>query len=291
MINNYPIYIPSKSRFDTCMTMKALDKMGMDYHVIIEEQEYKKYLNVISKDKLLILDKSYQDNYETCDNLGRTKSIGPGAARNFAWDHSISEGYDWHWVMDDNIRYFMRLNNNIRIKIETGLIFKIMEEFCLRYENVSMAGPNYVMFVPGLKEHPPFILNTRIYSCNLIRNDTPYRWRGRYNEDTDLSLRMLKDGWCTIQFNAFLQFKLTTQALKGGNTKEFYEKEGTIPKSKMLVDLHPDVTKFVWKFNRWHHEVNYKKAAKGRLVKKESSRNGRSNNHGIELIKVGQGNG
>jgi len=44
----------------------------------------------------------------------------------------------------------------------------------------------------------------------LIRNDVPYRWRGRYNEDTDLSLRMLKDRWCTIQFNAFLQGKAAT---------------------------------------------------------------------------------
>jgi len=28
----------------------------------------------------------------------------------------------------------------------------------------------------------------------LIRNDIPYRWRAKYNEDTDLSLRVLKDG-------------------------------------------------------------------------------------------------
>jgi hypothetical protein len=104
---------------------------------------------------------------------------------------------------------------------------------------------------------PAFVLNTRIYSCNLIRNDLPYRWRGRYNEDTILSLDMLKAGWCTVQFNAFLQYKMTTQTIKGGNDAEFYAHEGTLPKSQMLCDVHPDVSKIAYKFQRIHHHVNY----------------------------------
>ncbi len=79
------------------------------------------------------------------------------------------------------------------------------KDFVLRYENIAMAGPNYFMFAPRKRKHPPFSLNTRIYSCNLIRNDLPFRWRARYNEDTDLSLRMLKAGWCTVLFYVFLK--------------------------------------------------------------------------------------
>ena len=105
-----------------------------------------------------------------------------------------------------------------------------------------MSGPNYFMFASRKTAVPPFVTNTRIYSCNLIRNDVPFRWRGRYNEDTDLSLRMLKAGWCTIQFNAFLQFKMSTQTVKGGNTADFYAVEGTGAKSAMIVALHPDVS-------------------------------------------------
>jgi hypothetical protein len=88
-----------------------------------------------------------------------------------------------------------------------------MEEFVLRYKNIAMAGPQYWMFAPSRAKLPPFVVGTRIYSCNLIRNDVPFRWRGRYNEDTDLSLRVLKDGLCTIQFNAFLCGKITTQRI------------------------------------------------------------------------------
>ncbi len=285
----FPLYIPSKGRADSRLTSKALENMNVFYRIIIEEQEYDKYAEVIDENKLLVLDKTYQDNYNTCDNLGNTKSKGPGAARNFAWQHSIDNGYDWHWVMDDNIKSFIRFNKNQRMKCLDGTPFKVMEDFVLRYKNIAMAGPQYSMFVTdrNANKFPPFAVNTRIYSCNLIRNDMPFKWRGRYNEDTDLSLQMLKAGWCTVQFNAFLQEKITTQVIKGGNTEAFYDKEGTMPKSRMQVQLHPDVSKVTWRFGRWHHYVDYTKFKKNnKLIKKEDLKlTNKPNEYGLKLKK------
>lgn len=281
----YPIYIVSKGRWDTRLTSKALEKANIPYYIIIEKQEYQDYANVIDPKKILILPTEYQDKYDTCDDLGSSKSKGPGPARNFAWEHSIALGAKWHWVMDDNIKVFNRLNRNKMVQVTSGAIFKASEDFVNRYENVAISGFNYDFFVQSKQQHPPYILNTRIYSCLLIRNDIPYRWRGRYNEDTDLSLRALKDKFCTIQFNTFLQEKAQTQTIKGGNTQEFYEKEGTLPKSKMLEDLHPDVAKVVWKFNRWHHHVDYRPFKKNRLIKKQGLViPDVVNNYGMKLI-------
>ena len=280
----YPLYIVSKGRAKSRLTSKALEKMNVPYSIVIEAQEYDEYAAVIDPKKILILPEKYKDEYDVFDNLGRTKSVGPGAARNFVWDHSIELGYKWHWVMDDNIRSFLRMNKNLQRPVGNGLIFQAMENFCERYENVSMAGPNYFMFVSRKNPVPPFVKNTRIYSCNLIRNDVPFRWRGRYNEDTDLSLRMLKANWCTIQFNAFMQLKTTTQKLRGGNSEEFYDKEGTKPKSQMQVDMHPDVSKIVWKFGRWHHSVKYSLFKNINLIKKQSYiKNKKVNNYGMKL--------
>jgi len=266
LLPQFPIYIVSKGRWDSRLTYKSLDEMGIAPFVVIEEQEFDQYASVIPKERLLILDKKYQDNYDTFDLLGYQKSKGPGAARNFAWDHSIKNGHEWHWVMDDNINGFERLNKNLRVKCKSPALFKAMEDFCLRYTNVLMAGPNYSFFVPRRYKRKPYLLNTRIYSCNLIKNSCPYQWRGRYNEDTDISLRILKAGYCTIQFNAFLQKKVRTQVLKGGNTDAFYAKEGTYPKSKMLCEMHPDVSKLVMKYGRWHHHVDYSPFEKNRPI-------------------------
>jgi len=288
--NKFPIYIPSKSRADSRLTSKVLEAMQVPYYIIVEKEQYDDYAVVIDRKKILILDKKYQDEYDTCDDLGNTKSKGPGAARNFAWDHSMKNGYEWHWVMDDNIKAFKRYNKNQRIRCDDATPFIVMEDFVLRYKNVAMAGPHYTMFVTNKSadHYPPFSVNCRIYSCNLIRNDVPFRWRGRYNEDTDLSLRMLKSNWCTIQFYAFLQEKITTQAVKGGNTEAFYDKEGTLPKSQMLVQMHPDVTRVKWRYGRWHHLVDYSRfKSTNRLIKKDIEIQEGINNYGMKLTQTG----
>lgn len=265
----FPIYIVSKGRWETRQTATALDRIGVPYRVIIEEFEFACYAGVIDQSRLLILPQKYLDLYDTCDDRGNTRSKGPGAARNFAWDHSlIVEHADWHWVMDDNLDAFHRLNRNKKAVVASGTIFKCAEDFVQRYTNVAIAGFNYYSFVKEGDPVPPFVLNTRIYSCLLINNSLPHRWRGRYNEDTDLCLRALKEDWITVQFNAFLCGKTTTQRMAGGNNEEFYKLEGTRAKSEMIEKLHPDVARVVWRFNRWHHHVDYRPFKKNKLIRR-----------------------
>ena len=287
MLPRYPIYIVSKGRWKNRLTSKALNVMGIPYKIVVEQDQLPMYQAEVGADRCLVLPQRYLDEYDTCDDLGDSKSKGPGAARNFVWDHATELGSKRHWVMDDNLDAFHRLNRNIKRESDTPAIFAAMEDFVDRYENVPVAGPNYYSFVKASDGVPAFVTNTRIYSCLLIQNDAPYRWRGRYNEDTDLSLRVLKDGLCTIQFNAFLQGKVTTQRMKGGNTDEFYALEGTKAKSQMLADLHPDVAKVVWRFNRWHHHVDYKPFSKNRLIKRDDVvASDKVNNYGMGLVDV-----
>lgn len=250
------------------ITSKHLTAMGARHFLVVEPAELESYREA-ARDLLadvIPLDMAYKHSYELCDDLGLSKSTGPGPARNFAWEHSIANGHSWHWVMDDNIAGFFRFNRNLKVPCKALSFWNAMEDFVLRYDNVAMAGPNYFKFVARKTVMPPFVVNTRIYSCNFIRNDIPFRWRGRYNEDSILSLDVLKAGWSTIQFNAFLQDKMTTQRVGGGNSTEFYLREGTLPKSQMLADLHSDVARVVHKFGRWHHHVDYSRFKANELI-------------------------
>lgn len=302
----FPIYIPSKGRHEFMLTSKALTRMGVGHSVVVEPEQVADYEKAVGEMGLLStvlpLDMSYKDKYELCDGLGFTRSTGPGPARNFIWDHSIEQGHKWHWVMDDNITEFFRLNRNLKVPCNSPAFWCAMEDFVLRYKNVSMAGPNYFMFAARRSKMPPFVINTRIYSCNLILNKLPFRWRGRYNEDTILSIDMLKGGWCTIQFNAFLQFKLPTQTIGGGNTEEFYHKEGevkpgakyadkgTLAKSQMQVAVHPDCSRLTWRFGRWHHYVDYSRFKKQKLIRKEGLQIAPGNDeYGMKLTKRKRG--
>ena len=285
----YPLYIPSKGRADSRLTVKTLEHMGVPFRIVVEPQEYDEYASVIDPAKILILDMDYKKQYEMCDELGLTKTSGSGPARNFIWDHAVSTGAEFHWIMDDNIRNFYRRNHNAKIRVHDGAFFRAMEEFVERYENIAMAGPQYHYL--GLQQRAlttPFSINSRIYSCNLIRNDVPFRWRGRYNEDTILSLDMLKAGWCTVTFNAFLQGKMTTTAkMKGGNTDELY-REGTLAKSQMMMTTHPDVSRVVWRYNRWHHHVDYRRFKRNQLKLKPGIdlSTMEPNEYGMKLVNV-----
>lgn len=295
----HPMYIVSKGRHESMYTSRSLSRMRIPHYIVIEPQDYDDYDSALDvfgiRDYVTLLVAPFSNHGD-----------GPGRARNWAWDHSISIGATSHWVFDDNISDFYRLHENQRIRFESGAGFKAMEDFVGRYENVYIAGPQYRFFIAPDQKYPPYVANTRIYSSLLIRNDCPHRWRGRYNEDTDICLRVLKDGYCTVQFNAFLQGKAATQTVKGGNTSEFYHSEfvedpdniklgqyhsdGTINKSQMLVDMHPDVTRLVWRYGRWHHWVDYEPFKKNALKRKEWLLLGTGvNNYGMRLEKNFQG--
>ena len=269
----YPVYIVSKGRWESRLTSKALEKLNIPYHIVIEPQEYENYASVIDSKKILVLPFS---------NLGQ----GSIPARNWIWEHSISIGANRHWILDDNIRDFRRLINGKRIRVGDGTIFRAAEEFVDRYENVKMAGFHYTFFAVNTKK--PFILNTRVYSCILLSNDIPYRWRGRYNEDTDLSLQILKAGYCTILFYAFLADKQATMTMKGGNTESLYKlqnEDGRLLMAKSLQNQHPDVVKITRKWGRWQHQVDYRPFQYNKLIKKNIEISKTVNNYGMKILQ------
>lgn len=274
----YPVYIISKGRHESRLTSKALEKMNVPYHIVIEPQEYNDYSSVIDEQKIFVLPFS---------NLGQ----GSIPARNWVWEHSIQSGATFHWILDDNIRDFYRVNKNRIIKVSDGTTFRCIEDFVDRYKNIALAGMQYEMFVIRRKAILPVYVNARVYSCILIRNDMKYRWRGRYNEDTDLSLRVLKDGWCTVLFNAFPCKKTSTMLMKGGNTDKLYRQDesfdGRLEMAKSLYRQHPDVVKIVWKWRRWQHSVDYRPFRKNRLVKKDDVTIPDSvDNYGMKLVEI-----
>jgi hypothetical protein len=251
--SRYPVCIPSKGRWDNHRTAKCLDGMGVSYRFFVEETEADLYAQSIRPDRLVVL--PFHD-------LGQ----GSIPARNFIWEFCREREWDRHWVVDDNIVSFGRTTMNRRLCVRGGGFFNAMEDFVDRFDNVALAGPHERGFVTDRHPKAPFVLNSRIYSCILIDTTMPLRWRGKYNEDTDLSLRVLKAGKCTVLFRALIMEKLNTASggperapVKGGNAEKLYATgDYRLEFAKSLRRQHPDVVKVVWRFNRWHHLVDYR---------------------------------
>jgi hypothetical protein len=259
-----PLYIVSKGRWATRHTMRALDAMQVPYWVIVEPQEADQYARALmvswGKPALLV--------------LPETPPSGSGSipARNAAWAHARDVLHaDAHWCLDDNLRGFHVLRDNRIIPAKTGALFDLAEAWGTQYTNIGLMGFQYSGLVKRRFPRPPFVLNTRIYSCVWIphaRLDAALAepWRGVYNEDTDLSLRVLKAGLVTVLFYMFLAKKLPSRSQRGGNTDSIY----AIPDAdrhfaESLRTQHPDVVRVARRYGRAHHVVDYARFTQGLL--------------------------
>ena len=240
----YPVYVPSKGRAENCTTPDVLESLGVPHHIVVEPDEVNVYEKRFGRDRLIVL----------------PDDLAPGLHTTRTWikRYCIREtGAARHWQIDDNIRGFYRYNRNLKTPVADGTVLRCIEDFVDRYENVALAGPHYFMFVSRKSPSPPITLNTRVYSCTLVNNAIPHEWTLRYNDDTDISLRVLKDDWAIVLFSAFLQDKAHTMTFKGGLTEDYESMDGRKEFAEMLRERHPEVVSVTRKFGRWHHHVDY----------------------------------
>jgi hypothetical protein len=253
VLPRYPIFIPTRDRWqkDRRWTIKALLRDGVPFRAVVVPSQVKDYEPIVGKDRLLVLP---NDKMILRDS------------RNWIRTFAEAEGHARHWQLDDNIKEFRRLYYGRRIPCHAGIALRVCEDLTDRYSNVGLSGLNYQMFVPA--ETPvPFYLNVHVYSCTLVNHAMPYRWRLIYNDDTDICLQALTQGWCTILVNAFMADKLRTMRVQGGNTNALYTSEeegdsrntqGRFEMARVLERAWPGIVSVRWRFQRAQHVINWR---------------------------------
>lgn len=260
MLPRYPIYVPSKGRHDrrSAFTLRALAKYGVPFRLVVEPAEADSYAYLVSdRDRMLVLPEN---------------GFGLLRARNWIRDHAEAEGHGRHWQLDDNISIFYRIWEAERIPICAGTALRVCEDLTDRFENVGISGLNYTMFASPTSGLPrPFTVNCHVYSCTLINHRMPYRWRLKYNDDTDICLQALTHGWATILVSAVNAQKLPTMVVAGGNTDDLYRDNpgaaenvevgtdtfGRYRMARSLERMWPSVVKVTRRFDRYQHSVNW----------------------------------
>ena len=277
LLPRYPIYIPSKGRYENCLTAKMLIRDGVPFRLVVEPQEADEYARRYGRENILVL--PFSD----------AGSVIP--ARNWIKDHATAAGYERHWQLDDNIRVAYRFYRGKRIYCTSKIALRVAEDFTDRYETIAISGLNYKMFTPNHNKLPPFFLNCHVYSCSLILNAIPHRWRGRYNEDTDICLQVLADGWCTVLINAFTVDKQRTMTLKGGNTDALYHGDGRLKMARALERRWNGVVETKRRFQRPQHVVkdSWRKFDTPLKLKPgiDLSQFDHPNEYGLKLTQVG----
>jgi hypothetical protein len=252
MQNKFPIYIISKGRAYNPITAKNFLREKIDFFIAVEPQEYEEYCKAIPKKHVLKL---------PFKNLG----VGSYPARNYCWEHSKTNGFEYHWLFDDNILFFQKWVNGKRRKwndIKSALKFVEAVTNKHKIDILGFEEPNFVVKPPPRA----FKFNCHVYSAMLIKNNLPYRWRLKYNEDVDLCLQVLHNGGKTMSCVFYMANKVSTaDKMKGGNQDELYEGNSikkNLLKAKTLEAVWPQYSKTVIRFGRHHHLINWKQFKK-----------------------------
>jgi hypothetical protein len=248
----YPIYIISKGRAYNPITANNFIRENIDFFIAVEPQEYNEYCKALDEKYVLKL---------PFKNLG----LGSYPARNYCWEHAKKNEFEYHWLFDDNIQNWAKWVNGKRRKWNTiDSALKYVEAVTNKHK-IDILGfeePNFVVTVPK----KPFKFNCHVYSAMLIKNNMPYRWRLKYNEDVDLCLQVLHNGGTTMSCVYYMADKVSTaMKMKGGNQDELYQ--GNAPKknllkAKTLEAAWPQYAKTVIRFGRHHHLVDWKQFKK-----------------------------
>ena len=247
-MSNFPIYIISKGRAYNPLTAKNFLREGLDFYIAVEPQEYNDYVTAVGEKYVLKLPFS---------NLG----VGSYPARNFCWEHSKLNGFEYHWLFDDNITNWAKWIDGKRKKwndINTALKFVEVLTEKHKIDILGFEEPNFVVKPPK----KPFKFNCHVYSAMLIKNNLPYRWRLKYNEDVDLCLQVLHNGGTTASCVYYMADKVSTaMKMKGGKQTELYKGNSPIKnllKAKTLEAVWPQYAKTVIRFGRHHHLIDWK---------------------------------
>lgn len=292
MSNKYPIFIISYNRPKNHITARKLAEYEIYHYIVLHKEQIPEYLKNFTNEMkkfttILEFDDVYKLKYETCDNIPHSiKNAGSGAERNFAWDYSKNVlNSNSHWLLDDNMyfSYISGIKNNIYArnccdKIKFNELFNKAEDFFDKYENLLMIELAQRDFIVNKLKYS-YVLNTRCFSCNLIYNDMPIRWRGRYNEDVILSFDIMQAGYCIASYKGgVLKNKISTRRARGGNhsvekgdINSIYSdgvdyKMSSLDKTNLLLKVYPEYFKQVIKYGRIHHEYN-RKIIKDKLTK------------------------
>tara|TARA_R110000765_G_scaffold415126_1_gene516064 strand:+ start:982 stop:2328 length:1347 start_codon:yes stop_codon:yes gene_type:complete len=205
----YPICILSYGRYNKYgKTHLYLTKCKIHHYLFVEPCEYDLYLNWYNNEYC---------NLIKCPRNFHLDKMGGSVVRNYIlkWGKDLS--YDRVWMLDDNIKNYMRFLSGVKNEIQSKEIFTSIENYIERYNNVGLVSHN---FCPYIMEHdcrPCIVKNGKCYSSMLIKTDIGITFDGKYNEDVLISIDTICKGYCNLCFNHILYNKDTSGSNKGGN--------------------------------------------------------------------------
>jgi hypothetical protein len=216
-----PIFIPTKGRFNNCKTAELLGSIS-NMWLVVEPQELEKY-------------KANYSDFNYIELPENDKGIT--YVRNFILNFSNKMGYDWFWMLDDDISGIFRregtklIRDNNALYTAENLIGNNTGQISLEYRQFAWS---------ATKE---FVLNSYNDVCVCInvqvakKNDIKYREYLTLKEDRDFTMQIIKAGY-DVKRTTLSAFTAPKNGSNEGGLKCVYDTSGReLEASKRMVEI------------------------------------------------------
>lgn len=254
----FPIFIPSHNRPNTCKFCYDCKELELPFKIFIYENQLEDYSKNFKKKNIEVV-----PNYVS--NLVKK--------RQYILDYARKEGYDWFFMIDDNIE-------KIKYRRKKGelILLKYVDFFNKMYDAVREIDsqlPNHKLGQIGFKNSPfalqdkPISMNTEIASIVLfnVKNtlETDY-WDTIGCEDISYNLQLLIGKKNTMKFNHIVFFMPKSGSQKGG-LEEYYSNGGKMEGINKVKEIYDD---FIRTYKDGKYRIRWQKF-KDPILEKEYS--------------------
>ena len=265
----YPVTILSFGRYDTNYTHKLLTKLKIRHFIFVEDKEYHLYIDKIDYTYCRLIN---------CGSNPSELQLGSTPIRNYILNYFYEQGENRIWMLDDNIQNYQRMNNGMKLNNYDKNIFTSIEQFIEPLDNIGICSHNVGTTVKSDGQRSVIIENSKHYSSLLLKTDTEFRFKWKYNEDIGISIDYILSSKLNLCFNHMLFVKNVSGKDRGGNTDGIYQGgtyQGYLNKYNYMYDklkemyelkilnLTKPFDTFIFrkdlnKGNKPHHNINYR---------------------------------
>ena len=265
MRNNFAIFILTHGRPHKQYTIKTLKKCNYTgkYYLVIdtEDKDANEYKRLYG-DKVLQFDKrDISRLFDTADTFNDRRAIV--YARNVCWQFAKQLNLDYFLELDDDYTNFrFRKEKDGVLKTihcrHLDKVFEAMLDFLDVSKAVTVALAQTGDFIGGTDSnvHKQKLARKAMNSF-FCRTDSPFRFRGRVNEDVNTYVQLGSQGKLLFTVAECSLDQLQTQSNQGGMT-ELYLDSGTYVKSFYSIIFNPSCVKIGMmgcSNKRIHHKI------------------------------------
>lgn len=220
-----PVLIPTKGRYNKCKTIE-LFKNNSNVFLVVEPKEINKY-------KL---------NYQYCNFITLPENDqGIAYVRNFCLQYAYKMGWEWFWMLDDDISAFYKRENKKMIKsncIELENAEKIIDnntaQISLEYNQFSWCANNDI--IKNSYNDVCVCINVN----KIIDKNITYRKYVSLKEDRDFTMQIIKSGY-DVKRSTLSAFAAPKNGSNDGGLKNIYDTNGVeLMASQRMVELWGD---------------------------------------------------